>query len=212
MFAATFVGYSVGNTWFYALGALLVLNAVAAPSAQGIGVAIFGFAGGMAGSCPRADRRRGAQRFANIYSTAVSTLNMVPRASAAMISIVVGGIAFLIALLFTMDRYEVFLFLIGSVFVPLGAVFLADYFVRARGRYGPELVFGPGSEGVRWSGGRAVGGGIHPVPLERAHWSGRVGGGRRTDVHECRLAVPAAGFATRCEPAELRTGVRDVSW
>ena len=151
VFAATFVGYSVGNAWFYALGALMVLNAVATPSAQGIGVAILGFAGGMAeililglivGEAPNA--------FANIYSTAVSALNIVPRASAAMISIVVGGLAFLLALLFTMDRYEVFLFLIGSVFVPLGAVFLADYFVRARGRYGPELVFGPGSEGVRW--------------------------------------------------------------
>jgi nucleobase:cation symporter-1, NCS1 family len=60
-------------------------------------------------------------------------------------------LAFLLAISFTMDRYEVFLFLIGSIFVPLGAVFLADYFVRARGRYGPELVFGPGSEGIRWA-------------------------------------------------------------
>jgi purine-cytosine permease-like protein len=75
---------------------------------------------------------------------------VVPRASAAALSVVVGGLAFLLALFFTMDRYEVFLFLIGSVFVPLGAVFLADYFVRARGRYGRELVFGPGTNGVRW--------------------------------------------------------------
>jgi nucleobase:cation symporter-1, NCS1 family len=50
-----------------------------------------------------------------------------------------------------MERYEVFLFLIGSVFVPLGAVFLADYFVRARGRYGPAVVFGSRAEGVRWT-------------------------------------------------------------
>jgi nucleobase:cation symporter-1, NCS1 family len=149
--AATFVGYAVGNAWFYVLGALLVLNAVAVPSAQGIGVAIFGFAGGLAavltiglllGEAPNA--------FANIYSTAVSALNVIPRASAEALSVGVGVIAFLLAVLFTMDRYEVFLFLIGSVFVPLGAVFLADYFVRARGRYGPELVFAPGSEGVRW--------------------------------------------------------------
>jgi nucleobase:cation symporter-1, NCS1 family len=151
VFGATFVGYAVGNAWFYILGTLLVLNAVAVPSVQGIGVAIFGFAGGLAavlilglivGEMPNA--------FANIYSTAVSTLNVVPRASAAVLSIVVGGLAFLLALLFTMERYEVFLFLIGSVFVPLGAVFLADYFVRARGRYGQELVFGSGSEGFRW--------------------------------------------------------------
>ncbi len=152
VFGATFLGYSIGNAWFYLLGALLVLNAVAAPSAEGIGVAIFGFAGGLAGvltlgllvgEAPNA--------FANVYSAAVSTLNVVPRASATVLSMVVGGLAFLLALLFTMDRYEVFLFLIGSIFVPLGAVFLADYFVRARGRYGPELVFGPRTEGFRWA-------------------------------------------------------------
>ena len=151
VFPSTFFGYALGNIWFYALGALLVLNAHAVPSAEGVGVAIFGFAGGLAwvlvlgliiGEVPNA--------FANIYSTAVSTLNVVPRSSAAVLSILVGGIAFLLALLFTMERYEVFLFVIGSVFVPLGAVFLADYFVRARGRYGPELVFSPNSEGVRW--------------------------------------------------------------
>ena len=87
VFTSTFVGYAAGNAWFYALGALLVLNANAAPSAQGIGVAIFSFAGGLAwvlvlglivGEVPNA--------FANIYSTAVSTLNVVPRASATVLS------------------------------------------------------------------------------------------------------------------------------
>jgi NCS1 family nucleobase:cation symporter-1 len=152
VFGATLMGYAVGNTWFYGLGALLILNAAAEPSPQGIGTAITGFAGALAGvlilglligEVPNA--------FANIYSTAVSTLNVVPRASAALLSVVVGGIGFLLALLLTIDRYEVFLFLIGSVFVPLGAVFLADYFVKARGRYGPELVFGPDSDGFRRS-------------------------------------------------------------
>ena len=85
VFTATFVGYGLGNAWFYALGALLILNASAVPSADGVGVAILGFAAGVAvllilglivGELPNA--------FANIYSTAVSTLNVVPRASAAV--------------------------------------------------------------------------------------------------------------------------------
>jgi putative hydroxymethylpyrimidine transporter CytX len=150
-FGATYAGYALGNAWFYALGALLVLNAAAVPSAEGIGTAIFAFAGGLAGvlilglligEAPNA--------FADIYSTAVSTLNVVPRASSSLVSIAVGALAFLFALVFTMDRYEVFLFLIGSVFVPLGAVFLADYFVRAGGRFGQGVVFGEGAKGVRW--------------------------------------------------------------
>ena len=152
VFTATFAGYGLGNAWFYALGALLILNASAVPSADGVGVAILGFAAGVAvvlilglivGELPNA--------FANIYSTAVSTLNVAPRASAAVVSVIVAGLAFLLALVFTMERYEVFLFLIGSVFVPLGAVFLADYFVRAGGRYGTDLVFGPASEGFHWT-------------------------------------------------------------
>ncbi|HJQ73184.1 MAG TPA: cytosine permease [Actinomycetota bacterium] len=152
VFTATFVGYGLGNAWFYALGALLILNASAVPSAEGVGAAVLGFAAGVAellilglivGELPNA--------FANIYSTTVSSLNVVPRASAASISVIVGLVAFLFALLFTVERYEVFLFLIGSVFVPLGAVFLALYFVRAGGRYGPDVVFGPASEGFHWS-------------------------------------------------------------
>lgn len=148
VFAATFGGYAIGNAWFYVLGALLVLRAGASPDAVGIGGAIAGLTGGtllvlglLVGEAPNA--------FANVYSAAVSTLNVVPRASAAALSVVAGTIAFLFALAFTMERYEVFLFLIGSVFVPLAAVFVADYFALARGRYGPERVFGSSTEDVR---------------------------------------------------------------
>jgi nucleobase:cation symporter-1, NCS1 family len=150
VFAATCAGYAVGNVWFYALGALLVVTAGAIPSAAGIEQAILGIAGGVAwivilgllvGEAPNA--------FANIYSTAMSVLNVVPAASRSAVAVVVGAIAFVLAAAITMERYEVFLFLIGSVFVPLAAVFLGDYFVKARGRYGPELVFGPAAEGVR---------------------------------------------------------------
>ncbi len=149
VFGATFWGYAAGNAWFYALGALLVLQAGAAPDAQGIGGAIAGLAGGSAivfgllvGEAPNA--------FANVYSSAVSALNVLPHASASALSVVAGALGFSLALLFTMDRYEVFLFLIGSVFVPLAGVFLADYLVLARGRYGEEVVFGRSSDGVRW--------------------------------------------------------------
>jgi nucleobase:cation symporter-1, NCS1 family len=150
VFGATFLGYALGNAWFYALGAVLVVTAGAVPSAEGVEQAILGVAGGIAwlvvlglliGEAPNA--------FANIYSTAVSSLNIVPSASSSVVAIVVGVVAFVLAAVFTVERYEVFLFLIGSVFVPLAGVFLADYFVKARGRYGPELVFGPTAEGFR---------------------------------------------------------------
>ncbi|MGH2680110.1 MAG: purine-cytosine permease family protein [Actinomycetota bacterium] len=151
VFTATFAGYAIGNAWFYVLGALLVLHASAPPAdAVGLGRAIAELLGGtllvlglIVGEAPNA--------FANVYSAAVSALNVAPKASENVLTVAIGVVAFVLALLITMDRYEVFLFLIGSVFVPLAAVLLVDYFIRARGRYGSALVFGPGSEGVRWA-------------------------------------------------------------
>ncbi|HEX5938507.1 MAG TPA: cytosine permease [Actinomycetota bacterium] len=149
VFGATYAGYALGNVWFYGLGAVLVLHASASPDAVGMGGAIAGLAGGTAlvlgllvGEAPNA--------FANVYSAAVSALNVVPRVPATVLAIITGAVAFLLALVVTMERYEVFLFLIGSVFVPLAGIFVADYFVLARGRYGADLVFGRQVEPVRW--------------------------------------------------------------
>ena len=149
VFSATFVGYAIGNAWFYALGAWLVVYAFAAADAPGIVAAVARLTGGMVlvlgllvGEAPNA--------FANVYSAAVSALNVVPRARATALSVTVGAVALALALAFTTERYEVFLFLIGSVFVPLSAMFLADYFVLSRGRYGSERVFLGSDPGVRW--------------------------------------------------------------
>jgi purine-cytosine permease-like protein len=86
--------------------------------------------------------------FADIYSAAVSTQNVASKAPQRGLVLAVGALGFLLALAFTADRYELFLFLIGSVFVPLTGVFLADFFVRNHGRYGQAAVFEP--SGVRW--------------------------------------------------------------
>jgi NCS1 family nucleobase:cation symporter-1 len=94
------------------------------------------------------------QAFANIYSAAVSTQNIAPRASQRRLIVGVAAAGFLLAWLLSMDAYEVFLFLIGSVFVPLFGVFAADYFLRRRRVEAGEL-FVPGgrywfNNGVNW--------------------------------------------------------------
>jgi len=62
--------------------------------------------------------------FANVYSTAVSLRNLAPSAPQTPIIIVVGIIITLGALTISLDRFFDFLYLLGSVFVPLfGAVF-----------------------------------------------------------------------------------------
>ncbi len=136
----TYLGYLIGNVWFYSLGALLVLAVRAGADVVGIGTAISSVAGGavilvalLVGESDNA--------FADIYSAAVSTQNVAPERSQRGLTVAVGAVGFLLALAFSVDRYELFLLLIGSVFVPLAGVFVADYFVLHGGRYGSDALF-----------------------------------------------------------------------
>jgi putative hydroxymethylpyrimidine transporter CytX len=154
VFAATFAGYAIGNAWFYALGALLVLVAGAGPDVIGLGASIALLAGGsvvlialLAGETDEA--------FADIYSWAVSAQNLWPRAPQRLLIAGVAIVSTLLALVVTVGSFELFLFLIGSVFVPLFGVFFADYFVRGNARYDERELFRPGGRywfggGVRW--------------------------------------------------------------
>ena len=71
--------------------------------------------------------------FANIYSAVVSTQNLVPRLDRRVGAAVVGGIVIVAgSAISEYASYESFLFLLGSVFVPLFATFAVDYFVYRR--------------------------------------------------------------------------------
>jgi len=146
-FAGTYGGYLAGNVWFYALGAMLVLVAAASPDVVGIGGSVIALAGGavvvlvlLAGETDEA--------FANIYSSAVSAQNLLPRVSQRTFIIATSVVGVVLALLLTMDAYEVFLFLIGSVFVPLFGVFAASYFVWKVRDYSERDLFE--REGASW--------------------------------------------------------------
>ncbi len=75
------------------------------------------------------------EAFANLYSTAVSAQNVVPRADRRVLAVVVGAVATLLALTFDIAAYEPFLFLIGAVFVPLVGVFAVAYALTPRGAW-----------------------------------------------------------------------------
>lgn len=64
--------------------------------------------------------------FANIYSTAVSIRNLAPRAPQAPIVLALGLLVTIGALTIGLDRFFDFLFLLGSVFVPLFGAVYAD--------------------------------------------------------------------------------------
>ncbi|HEX7166965.1 MAG TPA: cytosine permease, partial [Acidimicrobiales bacterium] len=71
--------------------------------------------------------------FANVYSTVVSTQNLAPRLDRRIGVAVVGVVATALALVIDdYIQYESFLFLLGSVFVPLFGTFAVDYFLFRR--------------------------------------------------------------------------------
>ncbi len=135
-FWGTFAGYFVANVWFYALGVLFVLTLATTDLIP----AIISLAGGwVALLLLLVDETDNA--FANIYSTAVSIQNVLPRARQRWLAVAVGAVCALIAANVNIVQYEVFLFLIGAFFVPLFGVLAADYFVLRRRRYDLKALY-----------------------------------------------------------------------
>ena len=135
----TGIGYFVPDVWLLALGAVLVLSrqiddAAALPAA----VVAGGFAAIVALFALLVTETDEA--FANAYSAAVSLQNAMPRAPQAALIVLVTAIATAGALVVDMANYYDFLLLLGSVFVPLFAVLLADW-LAAGAHYTPEDVF-----------------------------------------------------------------------
>jgi purine-cytosine permease-like protein len=75
------------------------------------------------------------EAFANVYSTTMSVHNLLPQVDRRIIAVLIGVTATLLAGLLNFGQYQSFLFLIGSVFVPLYAVAAVDFFVVSRQRW-----------------------------------------------------------------------------
>src|SRR6185437_1956081 len=81
------------------------------------------------------------EAFANVYSAAVSTQNLVPRISQRALIVVASVLATGGALAIDMRSYQRFLLLLGAVFVPLLGVLVADWLL-AGAHYTRQHVFG----------------------------------------------------------------------
>jgi putative hydroxymethylpyrimidine transporter CytX len=151
-FWGTGLGYLVANVWFYALGALILLAAGVSQEPRGFVEAVALLAGPLALLILLVDETDEA--WADLYSCAVSVQNVFPAAPERPLILGLGAVAFLVALALDVTRYEAFLLLIGSVFVPLFGVLGADYFLVRRGYEPADLLRadGPYGRGVHWPG------------------------------------------------------------
>jgi len=133
------IGYLLPTVGLFLLGAILFLtrnlgDAAAIPTA----VAAGGLASILALLALTVDESDEA--FANVYSGAVSLQNAFPRAPQRLLVACVAAVATAGALVIDLRNYQDFLFLLGSFFVPLFGVLLADWLLSGR-HYDADVLF-----------------------------------------------------------------------
>jgi putative hydroxymethylpyrimidine transporter CytX len=135
------LGYLLPTLFQFGFGAILVLShpSVSGPTDVLTTVAAGGIGSVLALLALTVDETDEA--FANIYSTAVSLQNYVPRVSQRLLIIGVSVVATAISLGINLTRYQQFLLLLGAFFVPLFGVLLADWLSAGR-HYTREHIFG----------------------------------------------------------------------
>ena len=132
--------------------------------------------------------------FANAYSAAVSLQNLVPAAPLRLLVTLTTALGVIGALTIDLVSYQTFLLLLGSFFVPLFAVMLADW-LFAGGRYEPEThVFA--ARAWRDRADRRLAGRVRALPVALSDRAVVVG--RRHGASE------STHLGNRCHRSELR--------
>jgi putative hydroxymethylpyrimidine transporter CytX len=129
-FAGAMAGYSVTQVLCYVIGLLALVTVARGNSADIFGAFIALPAGSLAFAVLAA--RELDQSFADVYSTAISIQNLRPLWDRRVLAGVISALVTAGALWLNIADYENFLDLLGSVFVPMSAVLIADYFTGSR--------------------------------------------------------------------------------
>jgi nucleobase:cation symporter-1, NCS1 family len=132
-FTGALAGYSVTQVLCYVIGLLALVTVARDDPGRIYGAFIALPVGSLAFAILAA--RELDQSFANVYSTAVSVQNLRPLWDRRFLAGAIAAGTTAGALWLNIKDYENFLDLIGSVFVPMSAVLIIDYFVVSRGRW-----------------------------------------------------------------------------
>ena len=128
-FFGSFAGFATTCTIYFTLGVLAL--AAALPGSDPASALLAVPVAGVAVLVLVLDEVKEA--FANLYSTAISAQNLIPGLDRRIVAVVVGAGATAVGLLIDLTQYESYLYLIGSIFVPLFGVFAVSYYVLQRG-------------------------------------------------------------------------------
>ncbi len=143
----TWLGYFLISSWMYVLG----LTATLVAGAGDPGSLILQLMGGVGLAVPALIMvvfSTITTGFPDVYSATCSAMNISQKYSSRTILWTAGIISILVALVFPMEQYENFLFLIGAMFVPLFGVVLTDYFFIRNRQISVENLYRP--QGPYW--------------------------------------------------------------
>jgi NCS1 family nucleobase:cation symporter-1 len=135
------IGYLLPTLFQFGFGSILVLSrGVDAAHPELILTALAGGGAAAALALLALTVDETDEAFANVYSAAVSTQNVVPRVPQRLLILCVSAVATAGALAIDMRSYQRFLLLLGAVFVPLLGVLAADWLLRGA-HYSREDIF-----------------------------------------------------------------------
>jgi len=138
-FWSTGLGYLIPTIPLFSLGAVIALSRqISDAPALLTAIAAGGAASVIALLALTVDESDEA--FANVYSGAVSLQNLLPRVPQRLLVTATAAVATVGALVVDLRNYQQFLYLLGSFFVPLFGVLLADWLLAGR-RYDRDDIF-----------------------------------------------------------------------
>lgn len=144
------IGYALANIWCFALA---ILIAAVHPGSDMVATILLGASGALALGLLLVDEVDNG--YGDLYSAAVSSHSLLPKLPVASFGPLLAVVATVLALLLPIQNYQNFLYLLGSVFVPLFGVVIAHHGTSPRlpGAATPAIVW-PGA--LAWIAGIAV--------------------------------------------------------
>ena len=120
----SFLGYFLGSSLMYTIGLAVALYSQEASVASMMSALNLGFA-----ALAIVLLSTITTTFLDAYSAGVSLSNIFPMLNERKTALVMAFVGVVVALLTPIEEYETFLYAIGSVFGPLFAIVLVDYFI-----------------------------------------------------------------------------------
>lgn len=130
----SFMGYFIGSSLMYAIGLAIALYAKNASVGSMMMTLNLGFA-----ALGIVLLSTITTTFLDAYSAGVTFTNIFPQMSERKIAFAMAIIGLLVAIFTPIEQYETFLYAIGSVFGPLFAILLSDYFIFNKEQIEPSL-------------------------------------------------------------------------